>query len=309
MALRIVFMGTPEFAVPSLEALLEAGYDIVGVITAADKTGGRGRHQLLESAVKRFARKRNLNILQPKNLKSPDFIEQLGSLKADMQVVVAFRMLPEVVWKMPRLGTMNLHGSLLPSYRGAAPINWAIINGETTTGVTTFLLQHAIDTGDILLQKPLNIGPDETAGELHDRMKYLGAAAVLESVKGIEEGTLKGIPQNGAQVSHAPKLTHESSKIDFTLPARTVHNFIRGLSPYPTAWTNVDGKQLNVFRSTVISESHTRAPGTILTGKDHIEIQCASGRIGLLEIQMEGKRKMTVGDFLNGHTIQATSVE
>lgn len=308
MALRIVFMGTPEFAVPSLAILLDAGYDIVGVITAVDKIGGRGHQKLLVSAVKRYALARNLLVLQPKNLKNPEFIETLRALKADLQVVVAFRMLPEVVWSMPRLGTMNLHGSLLPAYRGAAPINWAIINGETTTGVTTFLLQHAIDTGDMLMRKILDIGPDETAGELHDRMMQLGAETVLESVRGIESGTLHGIPQSSDQVSHAPKLTHESNKIDFNLPAISVHNFIRGLSPYPTAWTEIDGKQMNIFRSSPLHEAHTLSPGTIVTDKEHMDITCRYGKVRLLEIQMEGKRKMSTREFLNGYKIQTTSV-
>lgn len=309
MALRIVFMGTPEFAVPSLDILLQTGYEIVGVITAPDKLGGRGGKQLLESAVKRYAHEKKLNVLQPTNLKSPEFLETLQKLKADLQVVVAFRMLPEVVWSMPPFGTMNLHGSLLPAYRGAAPINWAIINGETMTGVTTFMLQHAIDTGDILLQKSLDISPDETAGELHDRMMQLGAEVVLESVKGIEEHTLSGQPQQSDRASHAPKILHETCRINFNQPARAVHNFIRGLSPFPTAWTTIDGAQLNVFRTKVNPESHSRPAGEILDHKNTLDITCKDGIVSLLEIQMQGKRRMSAREFLNGYRIQVRAVE
>ncbi|HLF63692.1 MAG TPA: methionyl-tRNA formyltransferase [Saprospiraceae bacterium] len=308
MSLRIVFMGTPEFAVPSLAALLDAGYDVVAVLTAPDRLGGRGGQQLIESAVKHFADEKQLQILQPANLKSPEFIASLRDLKADLQVVVAFRMLPEIVWSMPPLGTMNLHGSLLPAYRGAAPINWAIINGERMTGVTTFMLQHTIDTGDILLQKTLEIGPDETAGELHDRMMHLGAHVVLESVRGIEGHTLLGTPQNPNKVSYAPKITHETCRINFNLPAVSVHNFIRGLSPYPTAWTMIDGAQLNVYRSEVLPESHMLKAGVIGEEKDFI-ITCKEGKVRLLEVQMQGKRRMSAREFLNGYNIKMKSVE
>jgi methionyl-tRNA formyltransferase len=309
MPLRIVFMGTPEFAVPSLDILLQAGYDVVGVITAPDRLGGRGGHQLLESAVKKFAREKNLNILQPRNLKSPEFVEELHKLNADLQVVVAFRMLPKIVWNMPPLGTMNLHGSLLPAYRGAAPINWAIINGETTTGVTTFMLQHAIDTGDILLQKNLSIGPDETAGELHDRMMHLGADVILETVRGIESHSLSGQPQNSEKASHAPKISHETCRIDFNQPASSVHNFIRGLSPYPTAWTTLDGAQLNVFRSQVkIDSPQDRSPGDIIDSIQSLDIACKDSIISLVEVQMQGKRRMTAREFLNGYRIQVRSL-
>lgn len=297
-------MGTPEFAVPSLDALVQAGYEIVGVITAPDKLGGRGGHQILESAIKKYALGRNLNLLQPTNLKSPEFIEALQQLDADLQVVVAFRMLPEVVWQMPPLGTMNLHGSLLPAYRGAAPINWAIINGEAKTGVTTFLLQHAIDTGDMLLQKSLDIGPGETAGELHDRMMTLGAETVLESVRGIENHSLAPQPQNAALASHAPKISHDTCRIDFNQSALQVHNFIRGLSPFPTAWTILDGAQLNVFRSRVSTGSHSRHPAEIIDDRQTLEIACRDGIVSLLEIQIQGKRRMSAKDFLNGYRIK-----
>lgn len=309
MSLRIVFMGTPEFAVPSLEILMDdAGYDVVAVVTAPDRLGGRGGHQLIESAVKQFAVSKNLPVLQPTNLKNAEFVETLRSYKADLQVVVAFRMLPEVVWNMPPLGTMNLHGSILPAYRGAAPINWAIINGETITGVSTFLLQHAIDTGDILLQKQLEIGPDETAGEVHDRMMILGAQAVLESLNGIESKTLSAIPQDAREASFAPKLTHETCRINFNQPASSVHNFIRGLSPHPTAWTMVDGLQFNIFRTQVISEIHDHASGNILVNKDALEITCQTQKIRILEVQLQGKRRMGIKDFLNGYRIRSTAV-
>lgn len=308
MPLRIVFLGTPEFAVPSFEILLEAGYDIVAVITAPDRLGGRGGHQLIESAVKRVATSRKIPVLQPTNLKNPGFVETLRSFKADIQVVVAFRMLPEVVWNMPPLGTMNLHGSLLPAYRGAAPINWAIINGESQTGVTTFMLQHAIDTGDILLQKSLEIGPDETAGELHDRMMILGAQTVLESIQGLESHSLIPFPQDASQVSAAPKLTHGICQINFNQPARLVHNFVRGLSPHPAAWTILDGFQFNVFRTQVISEQHNHTPGVILVSKDSLEVTCGSEKIKILEVQLQGKRRMQTKDFLNGYRIQSTVV-
>jgi methionyl-tRNA formyltransferase len=207
------------------------------------------------------------------------------------------------------MGTMNLHGSLLPAYRGAAPINWAIIRGEKTTGVTTFLLQHQIDTGDILMQRSLDIGPDETAGELHDRMMHLGAEVVVESVYGLEHGNLQRMPQSNEHASHAPKLYHENCNIDFHANAQDVHNFIRGLSPYPTAWTRIDGMQLNIFRSKLIAEHPLQPPGTIIRGHQELKIACTNGYVQLLEVQLQGKRRMNAKDFLNGYTIKAQSVE
>ncbi|RYZ20344.1 MAG: methionyl-tRNA formyltransferase, partial [Chitinophagaceae bacterium] len=239
--LRIVFMGTPEFAVASLHALVMAGCKVVGVITAPDKPAGRGM-KLQESAVKKYATEKGLTILQPDKLKNPQFLEELKSLKADLQIVVAFRMLPELVWNMPPMGTVNVHGSLLPQYRGAAPINWAIINGEKETGVTTFKLKHEIDTGDILLQERIAIGENETAGELHDKMKEVGAKVLVETVKGLAEGSLVEHPQLSAlesiafEIKHAPKIFTETCKIDWNKPVADVHNLIRGLSPYPGAF-------------------------------------------------------------------------
>jgi methionyl-tRNA formyltransferase len=246
--LRIVFMGTPEFAVASLDALVQAGCNIVAVITAPDKPAGRGM-KLQESAVKKYAVEKGLPLLQPEKLKNPQFLETLRNLRADLQVVVAFRMLPEVVWNMPPMGTINVHGSLLPKYRGAAPINWAIINGEKETGVTTFKLQHEIDTGNILLQQRLPIGEEETAGELHDRMKVAGAELLVKTVQGLADGTLKEIPQSDVNdVPHAPKIFTETCQINWNKTVEEIHNLIRGLSPYPGAFTTLHGKTLKIYR-------------------------------------------------------------
>ncbi len=304
--MRIIYLGTPDFAVPSLQILLENGYDVVAVVTAPDKPGGR--HGLLESAVKKFAVSRGLPVLQPEKLKNPVFLEELRSLRADLQVVVAFRMLPEAVWNMPPLGTLNLHGSLLPKYRGAAPINWAVINGETETGLTTFRLRHEIDTGDILDQMRLPIGPDETAGELHDRMMLAGADLVLRTVQALENGTAMPMPQSDTAATHAPKIFTETCRISFDQPAAEVHNFVRGLSPHPGAWTELDGKNLKILRTALMPELPARdtdkpsAPGSFLSdGKNWLHVVCADGLLQVLDLQMEGKRRMTVRDFLNGY--------
>lgn len=301
--MKIVFMGTPEFAVPSLEILLDNGYDVPAVVTAPDKPGGR--HGLQVSAVKQFAQTRGLRVLQPEKLKNPAFLEALRELKADLQVVVAFRMLPEVVWNMPPLGTMNLHASLLPKYRGAAPINWAIINGEPETGLTTFLLKHEIDTGDLLFQERLPIGDNETAGELHARMMVLGAQLVLKSVQALERGEARPLPQSDAEASHAPKIFTEDCQIDFSQPAARVHNFIRGLSPHPGAWTSLDGKKLKILRTEKeLSDVGQLPPGSFFSdGKSYLKISAADGYLNVLELQIEGKRHMNVRDFLNGYRI------
>jgi methionyl-tRNA formyltransferase len=297
--MRIIFMGTPDFAVPSLEILWKHGYEIVGVVTAPDKPGGR--LGMLESAIKTFAVAHGLPVLQPEKLKNPAFLEELKALKADLQVVVAFRMLPEVVWNMPPLGTMNLHGSLLPKYRGAAPINWAIINGEAETGVTTFLLRHEIDTGDVLFQEKIPIGSDDTAGELHDRMMQIGAGLVLRSVQAIEAGAVSPLPQPDSAATHAPKIFTETCRIDFGRPTEQVHNFIRGLSPYPGAWTEFDGKTLKILRSTP-GGGAPEAPGQFYSdGKHWLKISTADGYIRVLELQMEGKKRIPTQDFLNGY--------
>ena len=303
--MRIVFMGTPDFAVPSLEILLDHGYTIPAVITAPDKPGGRAGLQ--ESAVKKFALGRGLRVLQPEKLKNPDFLETLRACQADLQVVVAFRMLPEVVWSMPPLGTLNLHGSLLPKYRGAAPINWAIINGETETGVTTFLLRHEIDTGDILFQEKMPIGENDTAGDLHDRMMALGARVVLRTVQAIERGEARPLPQPDTEATHAPKIFTETCRIDFAQPTLRVHNFIRGLSPYPGAWTTLDGKTLKILRTEKENTGSNPAPqpGRFFSdGKHFLKISTLDGFVRVLDVQMEGKRRMPVKDFLNGYTIQ-----
>lgn len=303
--MRIVFMGTPDFAVPSLEILLENGYDIAAVVTAPDKPGGRQGTQV--SAVKQCALRHGLPVLQPEKLKNPEFLDALRALRADLQIVVAFRMLPEVVWNMPPLGTMNLHASLLPKYRGAAPINWAIIRGEQETGITTFLLKHEIDTGDLLFQERIAIGENETAGELHDRMMMQGARLILRSVQALERGEVQPMPQTDAEVTHAPKIFTESCRINFELPAVQVHNFIRGLSPYPGAWTELDGKTLKILRTEKAekpSAESPAAPGTFVSdGKNYLKVSTSDGYLNILELQMEGKRRMNVRDFLNGYRV------
>jgi methionyl-tRNA formyltransferase len=274
------------------------------VITATDKLGGRGKNKLLESAVKKFAVEHDLYVMQPRNLKNPDFVEELRSRKADLQVVVAFRMLPVIVWDMPPMGTLNLHGSLLPKYRGAAPINWAVINGEKETGVTTFLLKHAIDTGDMLIQERIPISPDDTAGDVHDRMMHVGAEVVVRTVNGLENETLTPAPQDESQVSKAPKIFHEMCEVDFHQPACKVHDFIRGLSPFPGAWTTLDGKTLKLLRSEL--GTRTGTPGAIhIEDNKSLDICCGDGSIRVLELQMEGKRRMKTADFLNGYTISS----
>jgi methionyl-tRNA formyltransferase len=305
--LRIVFMGTPDFAVASLDALVNAGCNIVGVITAPDKPAGRGM-KLTESAVKKYAVEKNLNILQPEKLKNPEFIEQLRSLKADLQIVVAFRMLPEIVWNMPPLGTVNLHGSLLPQYRGAAPIHWAVINGEKETGVTTFKLKHEIDTGDILLQQSFPIGEDETTGEVHDRMKIIGANLLVETVKQLAGGNVKETDQSiiansgSVELKHAPKIFTDTCQIHWDEPAGKIHNFVRGLSPFPGALTTLDDKILKVYRSKKEITSHTNPTGKVLSdGKTFLKYACVDGYTHILDLQLEGKKRMLVVDFLRGY--------
>lgn len=302
---RIVFMGTPEFAVASLDALLQAGFNVVAVVTAPDKPAGRGM-KLTESAVKQYAVAHNLPVLQPEKLKAPEFIEALQSLQADLQVVVAFRMLPEIVWNMPPMGTINVHGSLLPQYRGAAPINWAVMNGEKITGVTTFKLQHAIDTGNILLQASMPIGDNETAGEVHDRMKVLGAELLVKTVIGLMDGTIREQPQptDNGQLKHAPKIFTETCRIDWNKSAVVIHNQIRGLSPFPGAFTQLHGKILKVFESRYSTETHQPPPGTIDSdGKTYIRFAAIDGWVNILTLQLEGKKRMAVAEFLRGYRI------
>jgi len=308
--LRIVFMGTPEFAVASLDALAKAGSNIVGVITAPDKPAGRGMKPA-QSAVKKYALENGLKVLQPEKLKDAGFVEELRSLQADLQVVVAFRMLPEVVWNMPPMGTINLHGSLLPQYRGAAPINWAVINGETETGVTTFKLKHEIDTGNILLQESIEIGEDETAGEVHDRMKEVGAVLLVKTVKGLADGTLREIPQPSLssllplEIKHAPKIFSNDCKIDWNKPVSGIYNLIRGLSPYPAAFTYLDDKMLKIYKAAKEKANPEIPPGEYQTDKKtFLRFTANDGYISVKEIQLEGKRKMTVGDFLRGYRFE-----
>ena len=297
-------MGTPEFAVASLDALVQAGCNIAGVITAPDKLAGRGM-KLTESAVKKYAAAKGLRILQPEKLKNPEFLEALKSLQADIQVIVAFRMLPEVVWNMPPMGTINVHGSLLPAYRGAAPINWVIINGEKETGVTTFKLQHQIDTGNVLLQEKIPIGDNETAGELHDTMKEVGAQLLVKTIRGIADNSIEEMPQQNENLSdaqrHAPKLFTETCRVDWTKTADEIYNLIRGLSPYPAAFTFLQNKLLKIYKAKKEIAAHQAEPGSYDTdGKTFLRFACANGFIYVLDVQLEGKKQMWIEDFLRG---------
>lgn len=307
-AMRIVFMGTPEFAVASLDILVQHGYEIVGVITVPDKPAGRGQ-QLQQSAVKKYALEKGLKVLQPEKLKDERFLEELRALNADLQIVVAFRMLPEVVWNMPPLGTYNLHGSLLPKYRGAAPINWAIINGETESGVTSFKLKHEIDTGNMLFQEKIPIGKNTTAGELHDQLMQLGAAVILKTVQALESGNYELKPQDDSQSIHAPKLFKETAKINWNEPAEKIYNLIRGLSPHPAAYTEYADKNgtavaVKIYRSETEKASHPYEPGKVVTDhKHHMKVACRDGFIRITELQMAGKKRMMAEEFLRGFRV------
>jgi len=317
--LRIVFMGTPEFAVASLDALVKAKCNIVGVITAPDKPAGRGM-KMTESAVKKYALRRHLKVLQPEKLKNLLLLEELRSLNADLQIVVAFRMLPESVWNMPPLGTINLHGSLLPQYRGAAPINWAVINGEKETGVTTFKLKHEIDTGDILMQESFPIDENETAGEVHDKMKEIGARILVETARGIADGTLEERPQSTVDsqqsedsdsrlptpdsrlLKHAPKIFTETCNIDWRKSIDEIHNLIRGLSPFPGAFTELGDKTIKIFRSEKELSLPTSKTGRWESdGKTYLKFAAKDGYILLKDVQLEGKKRMLIEDFLRGY--------
>lgn len=301
---RIVFMGTPEFAVASLKALVENGFNVVGVVTAPDKPAGRGM-KLTSSAVKKFAEENNLHILQPEKLKNPEFIEELKNLRADLQVVVAFRMLPEIVWNMPPMGTLNVHGSLLPQYRGAAPINWAVINGEKQTGVTTFKLKHEIDTGNILMQESFSIGENETSGEVHDRMKEIGARVLVETVRGLVSGELREKDQQALAgttlLKHAPKIFTETCLISWDQPVDNIHNLIRGLSPVPAAFTDLQGKKLKIFLCEKEKTNVDLKPGDFKTdNKTFLKFAAADGYINVMDLQLEGKKRMKIDEFLRG---------
>ena len=311
-ALRIIFMGTPEFAVASLDKLVQSGCNIVTVITAPDKPGGRGM-EMQQSAVKKYAVENGLPILQPEKLKNPEFLEALKALNADVQIVVAFRMLPELVWNMPPMGTINLHGSLLPQYRGAAPINWAIINGEQETGVTTFKLQHEIDTGNILLQQSFTIGEDDNAGEVHDRMKMIGADLLLKTMQELANGNLEELvqpviiqdyePSKDLNLyKHAPKIFTETCKIDWAKSMEEVYNLIRGLAPYPAAFSFLEGKKLKIYKAEMVATEPSIAAGEFETDKKtFIQFACSNGYISVKEIQLEGKKKMLIADLLRGY--------
>ena len=313
--LRIVFMGTPEFAVQSLDVLIRNNYNVVGVVTMPDKPAGRGL-QLQQSDVKKYALDKGLTILQPEKLKEESFLDQLRALKADLQIVVAFRMLPEVVWNMPRLGTINLHGSLLPQYRGAAPINWAIINGEKETGVTTFFLQHQIDTGKIIFREKTQIGENDTAGEIHDRLMNIGAELILKTIRSIEKGVYPQIDQSefvaeNEEIKHAPKIFKEDCKIDWRKPLNEIHNLIRGLSPYPAAFTEFispDDKihPVKIFIERMEAETHHYfIPSIVTDSKKQLKIAVKGGYIDILELQVAGKKRLSVVEFLRGFQINS----
>lgn len=309
---RIIFMGTPEFAVPTLDILLKNNYNIVAVVTAPDKPAGRGL-KLSMSPVKEFALKHQLKVLQPTNLKDPEFIQLLQALQPDLQIVVAFRMLPEVVWNLPPLGTYNLHASLLPKYRGAAPINFAIINGEKITGVTTFKIQREIDTGHIALQQSIEITPTDTAGTLHDKLKIIGAELMLKTVQFIEKNELTLQAQDDSEVCYAPKITKEFCHINWNQPSEKIYNFIRGLSPYPGAYTFYpanDKKILwKILFGNIIQQAPQSAPGTIVSdNKKYIQVATQDGYISITQIQAEGKKAMNVEEFLRGNKVESGKV-
>ncbi len=307
--MRIIFYGTPDFAVGTLDALLRAGENVVAVVTAVDKPQGRGR-QLKPSAVKAYALEKGLEVLQPGNLKSDEFQKDLQDLQPDLQVVVAFRMMPEKVWNFPPKGTINLHASLLPAYRGAAPINWAIINGEKETGVSTFFLQHEIDTGNIIHQDKVAIDPKETAGTLHDKLMERGAALVVRTVKSIADGTEpQQIQDLSVAAPIAPKIFKEDCLINWNLPAEQIERLIRGLSPYPAAYTLWDGKVLKIFSSEMGKEAPTIQPGTVeCDGKNYLRVACKDAWLHLLDIQMEGKKRMEIKAFLRGNSFPSHSI-
>jgi methionyl-tRNA formyltransferase len=302
--LRIIFMGTPEFAVPSLEILIAHKYNIAAVITAPDKPQGRGQ-KIVFSPVKECAQKHNIPVLQPANLKSPEFLEALKSYKANLQIVVAFRMLPEAVWSMPAIGTFNLHASLLPQYRGAAPIHWAIINGEKETGATTFFLKHEIDTGSIIFQTREPILDDDNAGTLYERLKRKGAELVLKTVKAIQENNYPAVPQpEDTNVKHAPKIFKETCEIQWDKPSKDVRNFVRGLSPYPAAWTTLNKKVFKVFRVSIPSDQSRSSNDSFQTdNKNYLYVKTSDGWVAIEELQPEGKKRMTIQEFFRGNKI------
>lgn len=306
--MRIIFMGTPDFAVATLQRLVENGFEVVAAITAPDKPVGRGQ-KMSESPVKKYALSQGIPILQPEKLKNKAFLEELASYKADLQVVVAFRMLPEAVWAMPQMGTINLHGSLLPQYRGAAPINWAVINGETMTGVTTFFIEKEIDTGNIIFSENIEIKATDTAGDLHDRMMWIGGDLIVKTVKAIASGVYPSVKQDFSQeLKPAPKIFKETCKIDCQKDSKTIYDFVRGLSPYPAAWTTLDGKVLKIFETEIVNEglpdldNHVFEDFTLKTDhKKHLLIQTPDSFLAIKSLQLEGKKRMTTEEFLRGY--------
>lgn len=313
-SLRIVYMGTPDFAVLPLKTLVEAGHNIVGVVTNPDKPAGRGQ-QLQESAVKKYALQAGLKILQPERFRDEDFLKELAGLKADLQLVVAFKMLPECVWNMPPLGTVNLHASLLPDYRGAAPINWAVINGEKISGVTTFLLKHEIDTGNIIFQEKVTITDEMTAGELHDELMLKGADLLLKTVEAIEADSYRLVDQTalleGREAIHAPKIFKEDMKVNWNNPLESIYNHIRGLSPFPAAWTelqhNTSGTllTLKIFKTEKLSRQHDHKVGDIITdGKKTFDVFVNGGLLRIRELQLSGKKRMSAEEFLRGFRLE-----
>lgn len=308
-SLKIVFFGTPDFAVESLDCLVKGGFNIVGVVTMPDKAAGRG-HKMFQSPVKEYAVAHGLKLMQPVSLKAPEFVEELRSLNADLQVVIAFRMMPEVVWNMPPLGTFNLHASLLPKYRGAAPINWAVMNGDKETGVTTFFLKHEIDTGDIIQQERISISETDNVGIVHDKLMTLGAKMVVETVDAIIAGTVKPIPQDqllnkNEEPTPAPKIFKDTCRIDFTRSAWDVYNHIRGLSPYPAAWTEIVDSAgavhtVKIFETELPENAIIGAPGEIVATKDTLAFACADGCVKVKSLQLAGKKRMTTAEFLRG---------
>jgi len=301
--MRIIFLGTPDFAVASLRAMVESKHNVVAVVTMPDKPAGRGM-KLQQSPVKQYAVSQNIPVLQPEKLRNPEFIEELRSFKADLQVVIAFRMLPEIVWNMPPLGTINLHASLLPDYRGAAPINWAIINGERVSGVSTFFLKHEIDTGDILLSAACEIGSDTTAGELHDTLMHLGAEVMLQSLQLIKEGKTQGNPQAAGSEKIAPKIFKNHCLIHWAQSGEKIINLIRGMNPYPSAYFILGSKQVKVFKARFEPNSPAGEPGQVICDqKSYLKVSCLDGFVYLLDVQMESKKRMDIESFLRGNTI------
>ena len=306
--MRIIFMGTPDFAIPSLRNLLERNFEVVGVVTSPDRPAGRGQ-KLRPSPVKSFAESKGLKVLQPKKLSDPAFVAKLQALAPDLMVVVAFRMLPEIIWSIPEQGTFNLHAALLPDYRGAAPLNWVLINGETQTGATTFFIDHKIDTGSILLQRKLEIPDDWNVGDLHDAMMELGADLVLETVQAIEQGKVHPQPQDHSAFQNpAPKLFKENCKIDWGKSAFEIHNLVRGLSPYPTAWTELNGLNLKVFATRLADDKGDGIPGKVTLLQHQLFVSTSKGSLEITELQLAGKKRMDTATFLRGYQKEITHV-